>query len=163
VPCGVDRVTPVGRNTATTLPGRPAASLQLNLRRYADTKHALTPLTTDTNAQRDIPAANPSDETIQAGAVTLRFLVTGKDSGGSTAVFEFMVPAGQRLLAPAHSHDQYEGTISVPDANDPHRALRAPPPHVPAQCFARAQDSPGWRSRSARRSTATLRPLLDSA
>ena len=54
---------------------------------------------------------NPSDETIQAGPVTLRFLVTGEDSGGSIAVFEFMVPAGKRLLAPAHSHDLYEETI----------------------------------------------------
>jgi quercetin dioxygenase-like cupin family protein len=54
---------------------------------------------------------NPSDETIQAGPVTLRFLVTGEDSGGSIAIFEFVVPAGKRLLAPAHSHDHYEETI----------------------------------------------------
>ena len=57
------------------------------------------------------PRLNPSVETIQAGPVTLRFLVTGEDSGGSIAVFEFMVPAGKRLLAPAHSHDHYEETI----------------------------------------------------
>ena len=54
---------------------------------------------------------NPSDETIQVGTVTIRFLVTGEDSGGSIAVFEFMVPAGMRLLAPSHSHDHYEETI----------------------------------------------------
>lgn len=54
---------------------------------------------------------DPSDETIQAGQITIRFLVTGEDSNGSIAVFEFMVPAGQRLLAPAHSHDHYEETI----------------------------------------------------
>jgi len=54
---------------------------------------------------------NPSDETIQAGPVTIRFLLTGEDSGGSIAVFEFMVPAGKRLLAPAHSHDHYEETV----------------------------------------------------
>ena len=38
---------------------------------------------------------NPSDETIQAGPVTIRFLLTGEDSGGSVAAFEFMVPAGK--------------------------------------------------------------------
>lgn len=54
---------------------------------------------------------DPSDETIQAGQVTVRFLVTGEDSNGSIAVFEFMVPAGERLRAPAHSHDHYEETV----------------------------------------------------
>ena len=57
------------------------------------------------------PRLNPSDETIQAGPTTIRFLVTGDDSGGSVAVFEFMLPAGKRLLAPAHSHDHYEETV----------------------------------------------------
>src|SRR5262245_49963301 len=54
---------------------------------------------------------NPSDETIQLGPLTVRFLVTGEDSGGSVAAFEVSVPAGQRLAAPAHSHDHYEETI----------------------------------------------------
>lgn len=58
-----------------------------------------------------VPSLNPSDESIQAGPTTIRFLITGADSGGSIAVFEFMVPAGKRLLAPAHSHDSYEETI----------------------------------------------------
>jgi len=57
------------------------------------------------------PRLNPSDETMQAGPTTIRFLVTGEDSGGSVAVFEFMLPAGKRLLAPAHSHDHYEETV----------------------------------------------------
>ena len=57
------------------------------------------------------PRLNPSDETIQVGPTTIRFLLTGEDTGGSTAVFEFMVPAGERLLAPAHSHDHYEETV----------------------------------------------------
>jgi quercetin dioxygenase-like cupin family protein len=61
--------------------------------------------------QSPLQRINPSDETIQAGPVTIRFLITGEDSGGSIAVFEFMVPAGKRLLAPAHSHDQYEETV----------------------------------------------------
>ena len=35
----------------------------------------------------------------------------GVDSGGSIAAFEVVVPGGQRLTAPAHSHDHYEETI----------------------------------------------------
>jgi quercetin dioxygenase-like cupin family protein len=41
----------------------------------------------------------------------VRFLVTGDDSKGSVAAFELVVPAGQRLAAPAHSHDHYEESI----------------------------------------------------
>ena len=62
-------------------------------------------------AAGNVPSLNPSDESIQAGPTTIRFLITGADSGGSIAVFEFMLPAGKRLLAPAHSHDTYEETI----------------------------------------------------
>jgi quercetin dioxygenase-like cupin family protein len=54
---------------------------------------------------------NPSEETIQLGPLTVRFLVTGENSGGSIAAFELMVPAAQRLAAPAHRHDHYEETI----------------------------------------------------
>jgi len=54
---------------------------------------------------------NPSDETIRVGLLTVRFLVTGDRSSGSIAAFEVTVPAAQRLLAPAHSHDHYEETI----------------------------------------------------
>ncbi|HEX2344889.1 MAG TPA: cupin domain-containing protein [Vicinamibacterales bacterium] len=54
---------------------------------------------------------NPSDETIRLGPVAVRFLLTGDNSGGSIAAFEVMVPARQRLAAPAHSHDHYEETI----------------------------------------------------
>ena len=54
---------------------------------------------------------NPSDETIRLGPLTVRFLLTGDHSGGSVAAFELVVPAAQRLTAPAHSHDQYEETI----------------------------------------------------
>lgn len=56
-------------------------------------------------------AINPSDETIHLGPLMIRFLVTGHDSRGSAAVFECTVPAGERLRAPAHSHDAYEETI----------------------------------------------------
>jgi quercetin dioxygenase-like cupin family protein len=54
---------------------------------------------------------DPSDETIRLGPLAVRFLVTGDDSTGSIAVFELTVPGGQRLAAPAHSHDHYEETI----------------------------------------------------
>jgi quercetin dioxygenase-like cupin family protein len=54
---------------------------------------------------------NPSDETIQLGPLTVRFLITGDDASGSVAIFELTVPAAQRLAAPAHSHDHYEETI----------------------------------------------------
>jgi len=54
---------------------------------------------------------NPAAETIRLGQLSVRFLVTGENSGGSVAVFEAAVPAGQRLMAPAHSHNHYEETI----------------------------------------------------
>ena len=54
---------------------------------------------------------NPSDETIRLGPLAVRFLITGEQASGSVAVFEVTVPGGQRLAAPAHSHDHYEETI----------------------------------------------------
>jgi quercetin dioxygenase-like cupin family protein len=57
------------------------------------------------------PQANPSDEVISVGGLKVRFLLTGDDSTGSVAAFELSVPGGQRLPAPAHSHDHYEETI----------------------------------------------------
>jgi hypothetical protein len=51
---------------------------------------------------------NPSDETIHLGPVAVRFLIAGEDSNGSVASFELTVRGGQRLAAPAHSHDHYE-------------------------------------------------------
>lgn len=57
------------------------------------------------------PHINPSDETIKLGPLAVRFLVTGEDASGSVALFELTVPGGQRLMAPAHSHDHYEETI----------------------------------------------------
>jgi quercetin dioxygenase-like cupin family protein len=57
------------------------------------------------------PAVNPADETIGLGPLAVRFLVTGDHSSGSVATFELMVRGGQRLPAPAHSHDHYEETI----------------------------------------------------
>ncbi|HYL31399.1 MAG TPA: cupin domain-containing protein [Gemmatimonadales bacterium] len=54
---------------------------------------------------------NPSDEIIRLGPLAVRFLITGEHATGSVAVFELSVPGGQRLAAPAHSHDHYEETI----------------------------------------------------
>jgi len=54
---------------------------------------------------------NPSDETIRLGPLAVRFLITGEDSVGTVAAFELVVPAAERLAAPAHSHDHYEETI----------------------------------------------------
>ena len=61
--------------------------------------------------QTAAPHVNPSDETIRLGPLAVRFLLTGDHSSGSVAAFEVVVPAAQRLAAPAHSHDHYEETI----------------------------------------------------
>jgi hypothetical protein len=49
-------------------------------------------------------------ETIQVGALSVRFLVEPADSGGSVSVFECFVPADSRMPLP-HSHDAFEETI----------------------------------------------------
>ena len=54
---------------------------------------------------------NASEETIQIGPIGIRFLLTGDDSGRSASVFEFSVPAGERLATPAHKNDAYEETL----------------------------------------------------
>lgn len=54
---------------------------------------------------------NPSDEAIRLGPLAVRFLIAGEKSNGSIAAFEVVVPASERLAAPAHSHDHYEETI----------------------------------------------------
>jgi quercetin dioxygenase-like cupin family protein len=54
---------------------------------------------------------NPADQTIDYGTMAIRFLLTGDNSTGSIAAFELTVGGGQRLPAPAHSHDHYEETV----------------------------------------------------
>ena len=54
---------------------------------------------------------NPSEQTIKVGPVRIRFLLTGDDSNGSVSMFEVVVPAGQKLPAPAHKNDAYEEVI----------------------------------------------------
>jgi hypothetical protein len=44
--------------------------------------------------------ANPSEEVIRIGHLTVHFLVTGENSSGTVAVFEVVIPAGKRLMAP---------------------------------------------------------------
>ena len=51
---------------------------------------------------------NPSEESIAIGPLGIRFLLTGDDSNGSVSVFEFRVPVGEKLAAPAHRNDAYE-------------------------------------------------------
>jgi quercetin dioxygenase-like cupin family protein len=49
-------------------------------------------------------------EEIRLGQLVVRFLVEGKDSSGSVAMFELDVPAGAKVPV-AHSHDAYEETV----------------------------------------------------
>jgi quercetin dioxygenase-like cupin family protein len=51
-----------------------------------------------------------SKETIQVGALQVRFLVEAEDSSGSVSVFECFVPAQAKMPAP-HSHDAFEETV----------------------------------------------------
>jgi quercetin dioxygenase-like cupin family protein len=51
---------------------------------------------------------NPSEESIKIGPLEIRFLLTGNDSNDNASVFEFSVPVGQKLAAPAHQNDAYE-------------------------------------------------------
>jgi quercetin dioxygenase-like cupin family protein len=61
--------------------------------------------------QQTTTRVNPSEETIKIGPVEVRFLLTGNDSNGSVSVFEVLVPAGQKLGAPAHKNDAYEEVL----------------------------------------------------
>jgi len=54
---------------------------------------------------------NASEEEIKIGPLGIRFLLTGDDSRGSASVFEFRVPVGQKLAAPAHKNDAYEEIV----------------------------------------------------
>jgi quercetin dioxygenase-like cupin family protein len=51
-----------------------------------------------------------SMDTIQVGALSVRFLVEAADSNGSASVFECSVPADSKMPVP-HSHDAFEETI----------------------------------------------------
>jgi len=49
-------------------------------------------------------------EEIRIGELAIRFLLEGKESGGSAALFEFTVPSRAKVPV-AHSHDAYEETV----------------------------------------------------
>jgi quercetin dioxygenase-like cupin family protein len=49
-------------------------------------------------------------EAITIGQLAIRFLLEGRESGGTVAMFEFDVPAGAKVPI-AHSHDAYEETV----------------------------------------------------
>src|SRR5919204_2513925 len=51
-----------------------------------------------------------SRETIEVGALSVRFLVEAADSNGTVSVFECFVPAQSKMPAP-HSHDAFDETI----------------------------------------------------
>lgn len=61
--------------------------------------------------QQHLTRTNPSEETIKIGPLVIRFLLTGDDSGGSVSIFEFTVPAGEKLAAPAHKNNAYEEVL----------------------------------------------------
>ena len=52
----------------------------------------------------------PASEQIRVGAVGIRFLVEGEESGGSVAIFEFHIPVGARVPV-AHSHETFDETV----------------------------------------------------
>jgi quercetin dioxygenase-like cupin family protein len=54
---------------------------------------------------------NASEEIIRIGPIEVRFLLTGEDTKGSMSVFEIMIPAGQKLVPPAHKNNEYEETL----------------------------------------------------
>src|SRR3982751_1058907 len=60
----------------------------------------------------ELEAAMPAThaETINVGAMRIRFLVASDESIGSVTVFECDVPAQARMPAP-HSHDAFDETI----------------------------------------------------
>jgi len=49
-------------------------------------------------------------ETIKAGQITVDFLLQAADTNGSTATFEFTVPAGAKVPVP-HYHENFDETI----------------------------------------------------
>ena len=49
-------------------------------------------------------------ETIKAGQITIDFLLEASDTNGSSAMFEFSVPAGAKVPIP-HYHEHFDETI----------------------------------------------------
>ena len=51
-----------------------------------------------------------TDEIIQIGQITIRFLLEGKDTNEQSAMFEFIVPSGAKVPLP-HYHLHYDEII----------------------------------------------------
>ena len=58
-----------------------------------------------------IAADIASEEIIGVASLSVRFLLSGPDTNGSVSVFEFTVPAGQKIPAMAHKNDAYEEVL----------------------------------------------------
>ena len=60
-----------------------------------------------------ITRVNPSEEIILIGptGIRIRFLLTRDNTNGQMSVFEFSVPAGLKLPAPAHKNNEYEEVL----------------------------------------------------
>jgi quercetin dioxygenase-like cupin family protein len=54
---------------------------------------------------------NPAEEIINPGPVGIRFLIAAEQSNGNASVFEFTVPAGQKVPAPPHQNDAFEEVL----------------------------------------------------
>jgi quercetin dioxygenase-like cupin family protein len=61
--------------------------------------------------QQDSTRVNPSEETIKIGPLQIRFLLTSDDTNRNASVFEVLVPAGEKLAAPAHKNDNFEEIV----------------------------------------------------
>lgn len=57
------------------------------------------------------PRVNASEEAFKVGSTEIRFLLTATDTNGSLSVFDFRVPAGGKLTAPAHKNDAFEEVL----------------------------------------------------
>jgi len=88
-----------------------AGGLPANLELRMATVSRSTLLKEGAVMQQRMTRVNPSEETINIGPLGIRFLLTGDDSNNNMSVFEVLVPAGQKLAAPAHKNDAYEETL----------------------------------------------------
>lgn len=89
--------------------------------------------------QQSAIKVDPAEEVIEIGPLVIRFLQTGEETNGKASVFEFTVPAGKKLAAPAHMNDTFEEILygvegvltwtvdGTPIEVGPGQTLRIPP------------------------------------
>src|SRR5260221_6474754 len=75
-----------------------------------DSRGLYSHVSTSRSAEEGAPMMKGTSEEIKIGGLAIRFLLEGKASGGSVAMFEFDVAAGATVPI-AHSHDAYEETL----------------------------------------------------